>query len=45
LLFVDENGKEMHDYLRTPATPLIDLSYEALCPGSAALDSLMKRFR
>ncbi len=45
LLFVDENGKEMHDYLRTPSTPLVDVPFDALCPGSAALDSLMKRFR
>lgn len=45
LLFVDENGKDMHDYLRTPATPLVDLPFEALCPGSAALDKLMERYR
>jgi 2-oxoglutarate ferredoxin oxidoreductase subunit beta len=45
LLFVDENGKDMHDYLRTPDTPLVDLPFETLCPGSAALDTLMERYR
>ena len=45
LLFVDESGKEMHDHLRTVPTPLIDVPYEALCPGKAALDKLMARYR
>jgi 2-oxoglutarate/2-oxoacid ferredoxin oxidoreductase subunit beta len=45
LLFVAESGQEMHDLARTVETPLVDLPYEALCPGSAALDGLMKRYR
>lgn len=45
LLFVDEGGKDMHDLLRTPETPLVDLPYEALCPGKGALDQLMARYR
>ncbi|MBX7118277.1 MAG: 2-oxoacid:ferredoxin oxidoreductase subunit beta [Gemmatimonadaceae bacterium] len=45
LLFVDENGRDMHDYLKTVPTPLIDLPYEELCPGRAALDKLMERYR
>jgi membrane protease subunit HflC len=45
LLFVDENGKDMHDFLRTPATPLVDIPYEKLCPGKGALDKLMDKFR
>lgn len=45
LLFVDETGTDMHSYLRTPETPLIDLPFESLCPGSAALDRLMEKFR
>jgi 2-oxoglutarate ferredoxin oxidoreductase subunit beta len=45
LLFVDENGKEMHDYLRTPQTALVDVPFEKLCPGSSALDKLMERYR
>lgn len=45
LLFVDEHGKDMHDFLRTPETPLVDLPFEQLCPGKSALDKLMERYR
>ncbi|WP_337172476.1 2-oxoacid:ferredoxin oxidoreductase subunit beta [Gemmatimonas aurantiaca] len=45
LLFVDENGRDMHDFMRTPSTPLVELPYEALCPGKGALDKLMERYR
>lgn len=45
LLFVDEGGKDMHDLLRTPETALVDLSFDALCPGKSALDQLMERYR
>ncbi len=45
LLFVDERGRDMHDMMHTPETPLIDLPYETLCPGRAALDELMEQFR
>jgi 2-oxoglutarate ferredoxin oxidoreductase subunit beta len=45
LLFVDEDSRDMHDLLKTPETPLIDLPYERLCPGAAALDALMARYR
>ncbi len=45
LLFLDEGGKDMHDLMGTPDTPLIDLPYEKLCPGQKALDSLMERYR
>ena len=45
LLFVDETGKDMHDHLKTVPTPLIDLPFEALCPGKGALDKLMERYR
>ena len=45
LLFIDENGRDMHDVLRTPETPLVDLPFESLCPGKAALDKLMDRYR
>lgn len=44
LLFVQEGGREMHDLLRTPETPLIDVPFEALCPGSNALDQLMEHY-
>lgn len=45
LLFIDEAGRDLHDLNRTVATPLADLPFEALCPGKAALDSLMERYR
>jgi len=45
LLFVDEKGQDMHDLARTVDTPLVDVPFEALCPGSAALEKLMDRYR
>jgi 2-oxoglutarate ferredoxin oxidoreductase subunit beta len=44
-LFVDEQSRDMHDLLKTPETPLVDLPYERLCPGSKALEALMARYR
>ena len=35
----------MHDQSDTVATPLTQLPYDALCPGSAELDKLQRRFR
>jgi len=46
LLFVEEGGHpELCDALTLPSTPLIELPFERLCPGSAALDALMEEFR
>ena len=45
LLFVDPNGREMHDLLRTPPTALVDVPFERLCPGSEALDRMMAQYR
>ncbi len=45
LLFIEENGREMHDLLKTPETPLVDIPFRQLCPGGAAMDKLMQRFR
>jgi 2-oxoglutarate ferredoxin oxidoreductase subunit beta len=45
LLFVDESGRDMHDMMRTVQTPLVDVPFEALCPGKAALEKLMERYR
>lgn len=45
LLFVDPASRDMHDQLRTVATPLVDVPYEDLCPGAAALEAIMKRHR
>ncbi len=45
LLFVEESLKEMCDGLGLPQEPLVNLTHEALCPGSAALEALMERYR
>jgi 2-oxoglutarate/2-oxoacid ferredoxin oxidoreductase subunit beta len=45
LLFIDENGQDMHAVSRTVETPLVDVPYEQLCPGNDALQKLMEKFR
>jgi 2-oxoglutarate/2-oxoacid ferredoxin oxidoreductase subunit beta len=45
LLFLDENGQDMHAVSRTVETPLVDVPYEELCPGNDALQKLMEKFR
>ena len=45
LLFIDENGSDMHAVARTVSTPLVDLPYAQLCPGNSALQALMERYR
>jgi 2-oxoglutarate ferredoxin oxidoreductase subunit beta len=44
LLYVDEQGDEMHALSGTVAQPLVELSHEQLCPGSAALAELMAEY-
>ncbi|MEO8195066.1 MAG: 2-oxoacid:ferredoxin oxidoreductase subunit beta, partial [Gemmatimonadales bacterium] len=45
LLFIDETGADMHAVLKTSVTPLVDLTHDQLCPGNAALQALMERYR
>jgi 2-oxoglutarate/2-oxoacid ferredoxin oxidoreductase subunit beta len=45
LLFIEETAADMHSFNRTVETPLIDMPYETLCPGSEALQDLMEEFR
>ncbi|MDB4914479.1 MAG: putative 2-oxoglutarate ferredoxin-oxidoreductase beta subunit [Gemmatimonadetes bacterium] len=45
LLFIDESGSDMHAVSRTVPTPLVDLTHHELCPGNAALQSLMEKYR
>jgi 2-oxoglutarate ferredoxin oxidoreductase subunit beta len=45
LLFIDDKGVEMHEDARTVDTPLAQLPYEDLCPGSAALERLQAMYR
>jgi 2-oxoglutarate ferredoxin oxidoreductase subunit beta len=45
LLYIDESAHDMHAVNGTVATPLVDLPFESLCPGSAALEELMEEYR
>jgi 2-oxoglutarate ferredoxin oxidoreductase subunit beta len=45
LLFIDESGHDMHAVNHTVERPLVNVPYEELCPGSAALEELMGEFR
>ena len=45
LLFLDESGRDMHAVSKTVNMPLVDVPYEQLCPGNAALQTLMERYR
>ncbi len=45
LLYVNEAGHDMHAMLRTVSAPLVDVPFEQLCPGKAALDTLMEWYR
>ena len=45
LLYLDDSGQDMHDVNKTVSRPLVDIPYEELCPGSAALDELMTEYR
>ena len=44
LLYVQEDGKDLHAREKTIATPLRDLTFASLCPGSGALDKLMDEY-
>ena len=45
LLYIDENAADMHAVNGTSTRPLTELPYEELCPGGAALASLMEELR
>ena len=45
LLFIDEDGADMHAVAKTVATPLVELPFEMLCPGQTALQALMEKYR
>jgi 2-oxoglutarate ferredoxin oxidoreductase subunit beta len=45
LLYVSPESRDMHEQNATVETPLIDLPYEQLCPGSGELEKLQARFR
>jgi 2-oxoglutarate ferredoxin oxidoreductase subunit beta len=45
LLFLETGAADMHAVNRTVERPLVDLPFEELCPGNAALQDLMEEFR
>jgi 2-oxoglutarate ferredoxin oxidoreductase subunit beta len=45
LLFLDRNPDDMHQLNATTDTPLAQVPFEALCPGSAVLEKLQDAFR
>ena len=42
LLFIDQNVPDMHEQSRTVVTPMKDMEFEHLNPGSEALAELQK---
>jgi 2-oxoglutarate ferredoxin oxidoreductase subunit beta len=45
LLYIEGGVSDMHSTNNTVERPLVDVPFEALCPGKAALDALMEEFR
>lgn len=45
LLYIDETRPDMHEANKTVGTPLVDVPYEDLCPGSEALAKVQERYR
>ena len=45
LLYLDESVPDMHEMNNTSGTPLVQVPFESLCPGSGALEKLMDDFR
>ncbi len=45
LLYINEASADMHAVSGTTTRPLVDLPYEQLCPGPAALRELMEELR
>ena len=45
MLFIDETRRDMFDMMQLTDTPLVDVPYEKLCPGSGAMNELMNSYR
>jgi 2-oxoglutarate ferredoxin oxidoreductase subunit beta len=45
LLYISPDSQDMHEQINTVTPPLTQLAYEDLCPGSAELEKLQRRFR
>jgi 2-oxoglutarate ferredoxin oxidoreductase subunit beta len=44
LLYLEESDEDLHAFENTVERPLVDVPFEALCPGKAALDDLQKEW-
>ena len=44
MLYLETGAPDLHDGENTVAMPLVDVPFEQLCPGSAALDAFMQDF-
>ena len=45
LLYLDEAGEDMHGFENTAGTPLVNMPFAELCPGSAALEEIQEEWR
>jgi len=45
LLYLEESGDDMHGFENTVERPLVSIPYDALCPGSGALETLQAEWR
>ncbi len=45
LLYIEENQEHMHSMADTVETPLVDVPYQKLCPGAAALRKFQDSYR
>ena len=45
LLYISPDSQDIHDQNETVDVPLTQVPYEQLCPGSAELERLQRRFR
>jgi 2-oxoglutarate ferredoxin oxidoreductase subunit beta len=45
LLYISPASEDLHRQIDTVSTPLTQVPFEDLCPGSAELEQLQRRFR
>jgi 2-oxoglutarate ferredoxin oxidoreductase subunit beta len=45
LFYINTETADMHELNKSAKKPLVELPFEALCPGGAALDKLMAEYR
>lgn len=45
LLYIEGTNEDVHSFENTVERPLVDVPYDVLCPGSAALDAIQEEWR